>query len=96
MNETESKSVNIKLDPNSVEILKKVDSIHRESMINLGLALVSKTGYYKTLSGTGDNNLDSVTDLGTSVENLGSSSVKTDVNVSKPTPKKATSSWDDF
>jgi len=57
----EAKSLNITLDGKSIEILKKVDGIHRDSLINVGLALVEKTGYYKTL--TGENKSDSLDDV---------------------------------
>ena len=50
----EATNIGINLDESSIKILKKVDSIHRDSLINVGLALVAKTGYYKTLTGISD------------------------------------------
>ena len=61
---SEPKSITIKIDPSSINILKKVDPLHRESLINLGISLISKTGYYKTLSGENQDLLDSIVDLG--------------------------------
>jgi len=55
--------VNIEFDEASLGILKKVDGIHRNSLINVGLALVSKTGYYKTLAGIGPEELAEVAGL---------------------------------
>ena len=49
------KEVQVKLDEKSIQILKSVDTIHRDSLINIGLALVSKTGYYKTLTGKNED-----------------------------------------
>ena len=101
MSEQENKkTVTISLDSKSIDILKKVDTIHRESMINLGLSLISKTGYYKTLTGDSEDTLDKVTDLSilgtnsiTNTSNIGTDNV--DV-AKKTTPVKPKTSWDDF
>ena len=45
------KEVKIKLDDVSLEILKDVDPIHRESVINFGIRLASQTDYFKILKG---------------------------------------------
>ena len=45
------KEVKIKLDDKSLEILKEIDTIHRESIINFGLRLASQTEYFKILKG---------------------------------------------
>ena len=45
------KSASVEFDDNSLNVLKGVDKIHRDSIINIGLALVSKTHYYQTLTG---------------------------------------------
>jgi hypothetical protein len=45
------KEVKIKLDDKSLEILKDVDPIHRESIINFGVRLASQTEYFKILKG---------------------------------------------
>ena len=99
----EAKSLNINLDPKSIEILKGVDAIHRDSLINVGLALVEKTGYYKTLSGKNDTEiLEEVVSLdvasldgessGTSV-----SSVSKNVTSTKEElPKTPATTWDSF
>jgi len=49
--ETKTTTISIKLDEESVQILKNINPIHRDSVINVGLSLISKTGYYKTLLG---------------------------------------------
>jgi hypothetical protein len=100
MNETEAKTATIKLDNKSVEILTKVDPIHRESMINLGLALISKTFYYKTLTGELPNELVSITDLG-SLNSLTIDKVDTTITTAVVKPKeevtkKSSTSWDNF
>jgi hypothetical protein len=45
------KEVKIKLDDKSLEILKEIDPIHRESVINFGIRLASQTEYFKILKG---------------------------------------------
>jgi hypothetical protein len=87
--------VQVTLDNNSVAVLKGVDNIHRDSIINVGLALVSKTGYYKTLSGKQESdNLDETASL----EVQGQESDKVPVPKNKETPKSKpkNTSWDAF
>lgn len=55
-----AKSTSIELDDKSLEILKKVDGIHRNALINLGIHMISKTPYYKNLTGEVENVLDVV------------------------------------
>ena len=58
------KEVKIKLDDTSLEILKEVDSIHRESVINFGIRLASQTDYFKILKGEVEaNELISITNI---------------------------------
>jgi len=45
------KEVKIKLDDKSLEILKEIDTIHRESIINFGIRLAENTEYFKILKG---------------------------------------------
>jgi len=45
------KEVKIRLDDKSLEILKDIDSIHRESIINFGVRLAAQTEYFKILKG---------------------------------------------
>jgi len=67
-----AKSTNIELDDRSLEVLKNVDGIHRNSLINLGIMMISKTPYYKNLTGDVEGvedamevvNLNEVVDLG--------------------------------
>ena len=49
------KEVKIKLDEKSLEILKEVDPIHRESIINFGIRLAANTEYFKILKGEIDS-----------------------------------------
>jgi len=51
------KEVKIKLDEISLEILKDIDPIHRESIINFGIRLSSQTEYFKILKGEVEENL---------------------------------------
>jgi len=59
-----AKNVNVSFDDNSQKILKEVDEIHRNSLINIGLALASRTEYYKTLTGVTSDKLTAVASLG--------------------------------
>jgi len=49
------KEVNIKLDDKSVEILNKVDALHRESLINYGIRLLAESQNFKVLTGEADS-----------------------------------------
>jgi len=94
-----AQNLGINLDQKSIDILKKVDSIHRDSLINVGLALVSKTGYYKTLAGLtntqDDEDLDEVASLDVLDEDGDKSISKKTKEVEAPA-KKPTTSWDSF
>lgn len=95
----ESKEFSVTLDSKSIGILKKVDNIHKSSMINIGLALIEKTGYYKTLCNNPVNTIEEVVSL--SVESLGINGVgistvnPTKVEAPKVT-KKPSTDWDSF
>ena len=83
--------IEIEFDEQSLKILKDVPEIHRVSLINLGLSLVSKTGYYQTLTGNVSDNLESIVNLG-NIENLGESKnqdKETGIQIQE-TPKKST------
>jgi len=98
-----AQNLGINLDQKSIDILKKVDSIHRDSLINVGLALVSKTGYYKTLAGLtntqDDEDLDEVASLDVLDEDgdkpISKKTSKKTKEVEAPA-KKPTTSWDSF
>jgi len=95
------KKVEIALDDKSVDILKGVDDIHRNSIVNVGLALVSKTGYYKTLTGkTESDDLEDIASLDVEDEEgeTQTKSSKTKKKVeTKAAPKAGgNSSWDNF
>jgi len=100
----EAQNLSINLDANSINILKKVDAIHRDSLINVGLALVSKTGYYKTLTGIADSTnekLDEVTSLEVLDEDgdkpvSKKASKKAKAQEAEAPAKKPASSWDAF
>jgi hypothetical protein len=90
------KKVEITLDDNSVEILKKVDDIHRNSIVNVGLALVSKTGYYKTLTGKSEaDDLEEIASLDIKDEEGETKTKSIKKKEAKPAAKP-TSSWDAF
>jgi len=46
-----TKDIKVTFDEVSLDILKKVDPIHRQSMINYAIRLVDETPVYKVLSG---------------------------------------------
>jgi len=100
----EAQNLGINLDQKSIDILKKVDSIHRDSLINVGLALVSKTGYYKTLAGLtdvqDDDDLDEVASLDVLDEGektvVKASSKKAKVQEKEKPAKKPSTTWDAF
>lgn len=96
-----SQEIGIKLDSRSIDILKTVDALHRDSLINVGLALVSKTGYYKTLSGIQDSNeLENVVSLDVEdkdkPEQPNKSNKPKKTEVETPVVKKPAASWDTF
>lgn len=89
----EEKELPIKFDNASIQILKKVSPVHRNSLVNVALALVSKTGYYKTVCGLDTNSIDEVSSL----ESLDVVEKPTSNKISKEPEKISTeSSWDDF
>ena len=100
----EAQNLGINLDSRSIEILKKVESLHRDSLINVAIALVEKTGYYKTLTGkNSEADLEDVTSLDIETEEDSSTSSTSRVSRSKKGSKKATpekkapaTSWDSF
>jgi len=101
----ESKEINIPLDDESIEILKKVPVIHRNSIINVAIRLVAKTDMYKELNTDKDVQVEPSTaaDLGnTDADNVKASDgvsnakVTNKVAVAKAEPAKKVSSWDDF
>jgi hypothetical protein len=95
----EAQNIGITLDDKSIQILKKVDKLHRDSIINVALALVEKTGYYKTLAGISESEeLDDVASLDIlDDEGKSTKSKKTKSSAEAPAPaKKPQSSWDSF
>ncbi len=91
----ESKSVNVSLDKHSIEILKQVDNIHKSSLINLAISLISKTGYYKTLTGNIGDSLESVTSLD-SLDSLTENTTVVKIKDKEVEKPKSKSSWDEF
>jgi len=94
MEETEAKQVY--LDTRSKEIIAKVENIHRHSLINMGLRLVEKTNYFKTL--TGENKSEELESI-LSLDDLGSIDKPIVANTAaKPQepPKKKAVSWEAF
>ena len=96
----EAQNLGINLDTKSVEILKAVNSIHRDSLINVGLSLVSKTGYYKTLTGKIPDNLEDVASLDIEEDEDGETTKikpsKKGKSKTADAPAKPSSSWDSF
>ena len=95
----EAQNLAINLDEASIDILRKVDKIHRDSLINVGLALVKQTGYYKTLAGTADvDDLDDVAslDIETDDEKPSKTSKSQKKAKAEEKPSKPASSWDSF
>ena len=97
---SEGTNIGINLDANSIKILKQVESIHRDSIINIGLSLVEKTGYFKTLSGTNkDADLEDVASLDVEQDEetkTTSKSNKKETTKEAAPSKKPTQSWDAF
>ena len=98
----ESQNIGIQLDKKSIDILKGVDALHRDSLINVGLALVEQTKYYKTLAGVEDpKDINSVADLGIVSKDKSPSGSNEIVNEStnvqtKQNKPKPSTSWDSF
>lgn len=91
------KEVTIQLDDKSIEILKNVEEIHRTSLINVGLALVSKTGFYKTLCNKNESsNLDDILSLDVEQDKGSSTSGTSGSSKVNKAPEKKTTSWDSF
>lgn len=96
----EAQNLGINLDSKSIEILKKVESLHRDSLINVAIALVEKTGYYRTLTGKNtEADLEDVVslDVEDTDEDSGTTS-KSKKSSKKATPEKKapSTSWDSF
>lgn len=89
-----SKDINIQFEDNALEVLKQVDPVHRNSLINLGILLISKTQYFKTITGDISEVLKDVTSLN-SLDALEEEleSVKT---ITKVEPAKKATNWDNF
>jgi len=52
--------VKIGLDDKSIEILDKLDKIHKQSIINFGIRLAKDTEYYKILVGEEDISIENL------------------------------------
>jgi len=99
--QTETKEITIKLDGNSIDVLKQVDSMYRESIINIGIRMISLTPYYKFLSGKDDvADINALTSLDTNCNTnalLASEKSQEVVNEAPSKLKRKTkSSWDDL
>ena len=91
-----SKQVQVTLDEYSIGLLSSVDAIHRDSLINLGISMISKTGYYKTLTGKNDTeDLEDVVSLD-GLEAKPKEPKETNKEPEQEKPKKAVSNWDSF
>jgi hypothetical protein len=94
----EAQNLGINLDSKSIDILKKVDAIHRDSLINVGLQLVAKTGYFKTLAGLNNTeDLDDVASLDILEDGASAPKKASKKAVQEETkPKKPATTWDSF
>jgi len=86
----------IQLDPKSLAILAEIDEIHRHSLINIAISLVSKTEFFKTIS----NKIETSSELSeiTSLKIIKSveEKAKEEIKEVKTEIKKPKSSWNDF
>jgi len=62
------KEVKIKLDDKSIEILKEVEAIHRDSLINFSIRLLEQHPHYKIIKGEIEdleklNNIENIKDI---------------------------------
>ena len=87
--------MDVQFDENSKTILKKVDAIHRDSLINVALAIVSNTGYYKTLTGELSSDISDVVSL-SSLSSLDTPEESKEDKQQVATPTKAATDWDSF
>jgi len=100
----EAQNIGISLDRNSISILKAIDKVHRDSLINVALSLISKTGYYKTLTGKTPEDLEDVASLDVEEDVDGSAGTsglsKKQKSLSKKkapaAAQKPSTSWDSF
>jgi len=101
----ETQTMGIKLDEKSIEILKKVDAVFRDSLLNIGLRMVEKTELFNTIVGTTETevpveemaSLDSLEEDNEDTNPKIYKKSKTSKQEPKEEPKKApTTSWDAF
>ncbi len=88
----EAKEIKMVLEEDSLKILKEVDAIHRNTLINIGLKLVQKTELYKTLTGSPAEEIQKVASL-TSLETI---ETETETAVEETKPAVGEYSWDDL
>jgi hypothetical protein len=81
----------IMFDEVTWEILNKINPIHRHSLINLAIKMISKTNYYKEIAGLVEvETPNEVVDLDNS-ENIKTKETTKEIEDSKPKKKK--SAW---
>jgi len=84
MAEKKSIKVEVEFDEESIEILRKVQGLHKISVINMGLKLIKHTNYYKTI--TGENKSEVLEDI-LSLDDIVSQSNETSTSkTTKTTP----------
>ena len=59
----EAKEIKVILEEDALKILKEVDAIHRNTLINIGLKLVQKTELFKTLTGDSSEEIQKIASL---------------------------------
>jgi|SaaInl8_150m_RNA_FD_contig_71_911834_length_996_multi_4_in_0_out_0_3 hypothetical protein len=59
----ETKTAKVELDAISIATLEKVPSLHRHAVINMGVRLIEKTQFFKTLCGIETEQIEEVLDI---------------------------------
>lgn len=94
---SETQNIGINLDSKSVDILKKVDVIFRDSIINIGIRMVENTELFDTISGKKEADLSDMASLDSLIDEpkVQNKKVKKEV-VAETKAKAPTQSWDKF
>ena len=96
----EAQNLGINLDKKSVEILKKVDSTFRDTIVNIGLRMVENTELFLTLTGerkdTDINDMVSLDKISDEEDKPSKVKKGKAVAVEAAPVKKPAQSWDSF
>jgi len=98
----QSQNININLDGNSIKILKEVDPIFRDSLINIGLRMVKNTELFNTITDK-KVELEDTNDMASLEEPDSEQNVITrkpkstkQTEAPEPKPKPKSTTWDSF